>query len=275
MKSPNHIILDVSKPIIFYSNQYWIFKYFNSLNTMKTLFNPNFHKKFLKKKENIFLNKLTEAQLKFTVKYNYSNLSLFLNNNEKSFINLKFQPKLSVKHRELDSNYYGKAVYDYLNTSDSIYDKKSLRRLFKLVFLTNNSNLKNINLFNSKEFKTNNLFALFNINFLKKEKMYTKLKYSRVPQYDIVSGGAAALLAAFLGFLITEKFGFELVDSADFYFVFMYLVFLFFSLRLFLKLINTEQNSWNLISLKWLIFYTKTLFILFINFIKLVFSRLK
>jgi hypothetical protein len=84
---------------------------------------------------------------------------------------------------------------------------------------------------------------LFNINFLKKEKMYTKLKYSRVPQYDIVSGGAAALLAAFLGFLITEKFGFELLDSADFYFIFMYLVFLFFSLRLFLKLFNTEQNS--------------------------------
>jgi len=37
--------------------------------------------------------------------------------------------------------------------------------------------------------------------------MYTKLKYSRVPQYDIVSGGSAALLAGFLGFLISEKFG--------------------------------------------------------------------
>jgi hypothetical protein len=55
----------------------------------------------------------------------------------------------------------------------------------------------------------------------------------------------------------------------------MYLVFLFFSLRLFLKLFNTEQNSWNIISLKWLIFYIKTLFILIINFIKSFFKILK
>jgi hypothetical protein len=46
-----------------------------------------------------------------------------------------------------------------------------------------------------------------------------------------VSGGAAALLAAFIGFLISEKFGYELVDSGDFYFLFMYLVFLSFSIR--------------------------------------------
>lgn len=227
MKSPNHILLDVNKPVIFYSNQYWIFKYFSSLNVIKTLFNTNFHKKFLKQKENVFLNKLIDAQSKFTIKYNYANLSNFLNNDQKFLINLRFQPKLSVKHRELDSNFYGKSVYDYLNTNDSIYDKKALRRLFKLIFLKNRINTQNLYLFTSKEYKTNSLFSLFNINFLKKEKMYTKLKYSRVPQYDIVSGGAAALLAAFLGFLITEKFGFELVDSADFYFFFMYLVFFF------------------------------------------------
>jgi hypothetical protein len=29
----------------------------------------------------------------------------------------------------------------------------------------------------------------FNFNFLRKERLYTKLKYSRCPQYDIVSGG--------------------------------------------------------------------------------------
>jgi hypothetical protein len=84
---------------------------------------------------------------------------------------------------------------------------------------------------------------LFDINFLRKERIYTKLKYSRVPQYDIVSGGSAALLAGFLGFLITEKFGFELVDSGDFYFVFMYLVFLFFFIRLFLKIMNNNKSS--------------------------------
>jgi hypothetical protein len=91
---------------------------------------------------------------------------------------------------------------------------------------------------------------LFDINFLRKERIYTKLKYSRVPQYDIVSGGSAALLAGFLGFLITEKFGFELVDSGDFYFVFMYLVFLFFFIRLFLKIMNNNKYSLNSLSIK-------------------------
>jgi hypothetical protein len=66
---------------------------------------------------------------------------------------------------------------------------------------------------------------VININFLRHERLYTKLKYSRSPAFDIVSGGAAALLAGFLGFLISEKFGFELVDSGDFYYLFMYIVF--------------------------------------------------
>ena len=98
-----------------------------------------------------------------------------------------------------------------------------------------------------QEFKSDKIFNLFNINFLKKEKMYTKLKYSRTPQYDIVSGGAAALLAGFLGFLITEKFGFELVDSADFYFLFMYLVFLFKRLPILglVKLLTQNIIVWN------------------------------
>lgn len=84
----------------------------------------------------------------------------------------------------------------------------------------------------------NTLQSLFIINFLKKEKLYTKLKYSRVPQYDSVSGGAAALLAGFLGFLICEKFGFELLDSGDFYFFFMYGVFLIFFAGLLVKTVT-------------------------------------
>ena len=43
----------------------------------------------------------------------------------------------------------------------------------------------------------NTTLNLININFLRKEKLYTKLKYSRSPAYDIVSGGAAALFAGF------------------------------------------------------------------------------
>ena len=34
-------------------------------------------------------------------------------------------------------------------------------------------------------------YECFDIHFLRKEKIYTKLKYSRCPQYDIVSGGFA------------------------------------------------------------------------------------
>jgi hypothetical protein len=75
------------------------------------------------------------------------------------------------------------------------------------------------------------LTTTVNLNFLRKERLYTKLKYSRSPAYDIVSGGSAALLAGFLGFLISEKFGFELVDSGDFYYAFMYVVFLAFSIK--------------------------------------------
>jgi hypothetical protein len=72
--------------------------------------------------------------------------------------------------------------------------------------------------------------------------MYTKLKYSRVTQFDISSGAVAALFAGFIGFLISEKFGFELVDSGDFYFFFMYIVFLLFSVKLLLRINDTRYN---------------------------------
>jgi len=49
--------------------------------------------------------------------------------------------------------------------------------------------------------------SLFNLYMLKKERIYTKLKYSRVPQFDMASGAIASLVAALIGFLITEKFG--------------------------------------------------------------------
>jgi hypothetical protein len=79
--------------------------------------------------------------------------------------------------------------------------------------------------------KTTQLTTLNSASLLRKEKLYTKLKYSRSPAYDTVSGGAAALLAGFIGFLISEKYGFELVDSGDFYYLFMYCVIFCFSVR--------------------------------------------
>jgi len=99
-----------------------------------------------------------------------------------------------------------------------------------------------------------------NINFLRSERLYTKLKYSRSPAYDIVSGGAAALFAGFLGFLISEKFGFELVDSGDFYYLFMYIVFLVFIIKPFLYISSVDNNPFTSLSIKnFLNFYTKLL----------------
>ena len=117
----------------------------------------------------------------------------------------------------------------------------------------------------STQVGTNASWRLFDVSFLKKDKIYTKLKYSRVPQYDIVSGGSAALFAGFLGFLICEKFGFELLDSGDFYFLFMYIVFICYFLRLFVKLLNATDRSWSVISPKYLFLFSKNLSHLAIN----------
>lgn len=86
------------------------------------------------------------------------------------------------------------------------------------------------------------LSPMSDISFLRKEFTYTKLKYSRSPQYDAVSGGFAALLAAFIGFLISEKFGIELVDSGDFFIGFMYALFIGFTGRLLIVL-SSDKHS--------------------------------
>ena len=105
---------------------------------------------------------------------------------------------------------------------------------------------------------------LVNINFLRYERLYTKLKYSRSPAFDIVSGGAAALLAGFLGFLISEKFGFELVDSGDFYYLFMYVVFASFMFKPFLYIINVNESVLNSLSPRNTVnFFSKITLVLF------------
>lgn len=100
---------------------------------------------------------------------------------------------------------------------------------------------------------------LFNINFLRKERLYTKLKYSRCPQYDIVGGGWAALFAGLLGFLISEKFGIELVDSGDFYNALMYAIFASFALRPLVKIIDKSFQLKDLLLLPLLVEYLLTL----------------
>jgi|TARA_B110000259_G_C13928758_1_gene368034 hypothetical protein len=110
--------------------------------------------------------------------------------------------------------------------------------------------------------------TLFNLLFLRKEDIYTKLKYSRCPQYDMVSGGLAALFAAFLGFLICEKFGLELLDSGDFYIAFMYGVFATFSLRPLTRCITRGESSYHVLSPKHLFTFLFALFKLLTSSIK-------
>ena len=97
---------------------------------------------------------------------------------------------------------------------------------------------------------------------MRKEKLYTKLKYSRCPQYDIVSGGFAAILAGFVGFLISEKFGIELVDSGDFYNAFMYGVFGAFALRPLVRIYSTDNTPYSPLSLRYLLLFVRDIAIL-------------
>jgi hypothetical protein len=177
-----------------------------------------------------------------------------------------------------EADVYNSAVVTSDNLS-SLYTTTSLNftnlkdnRVYRSYMLSNSTANSNI-LLEQKILKllvpgtlTNNTFSstnnIVNVNFLRKERLYTKLKYSRSPAYDIVSGGSAALLAAFLGFLISEKYGFEMVDSGDFYFLFMYLVFLSFSVRPLLTTINSSSSITSIFSLKPVVSYFLNLFYL-------------
>ena len=82
------------------------------------------------------------------------------------------------------------------------------------------------------------------INFIKTEQLYTKLKYSRVPIYDIISGGSACLFAGFIGFLISERFGFEIIDSLDIFILYFYVLFISLLIFIFYKNILYNYNVW-------------------------------
>lgn len=139
-------------------------------------------------------------------------------------------------------NYYFQYNY-YLSLSI-----KSLNFFFKII---NKFNLISL----LKWLNHSNLLNDFIIFFTKKEYMYTKLKYSRVPQYDIASGASAALLAGLLGFIVTEKFGFELLDSGDFYNLVMYIGFLLLFLRCIIKIYNNNTASKNILNIFYNFYY--------------------
>jgi hypothetical protein len=55
----------------------------------------------------------------------------------------------------------------------------------------------------------------------------------------------------------------------------MYLVFLFFFCRLFLKVFDANQSAWNPFSLKWLFFFYRNLFIIILNSVLYYFNVIK
>ena len=72
------------------------------------------------------------------------------------------------------------------------------------------------------------IFKELTVSIFKHENAYTKLKYSRVPQFDASATTAASFLSALIGYLICEKTGFELLDSGDLVFTCLYTSFYVF-----------------------------------------------
>ena len=202
---------------------------------------------------------LYKNQQKFTTKSSKSHDADFLRSWEKDGITKIFKPTgmlntKTSKHLLKYSKHRGRDTYMYINLPTDQYSQRSIKYLLARGSTTyldqTNSSL-------------NTWFNTVNINFLRKERLYTKLKYSRSPAYDIVSGGAAALLAGFFGFLITEKFGYELADSGDFYYLFMYIVFLVFAIRPLLTVSDANKGFWDVFSPKRVLtFYVSLLQIL-------------
>ena len=162
-------------------------------------------------------------------------------------------------------------INDILITSKLTY--RVTRKPKTIRFRKNNKHYINHPL-NDTNNSYNFLSNLFDINFIKREKLYTKLKYSRSPAYDIVSGGVAALFAGFIGFLISEKFGIELVDSGDFYTFFMYIVFLVFSFRPLVKILSQTDTIYSFFSIKFLLTYLHTITILVVKLIQMIYTKL-
>ena len=137
--------------------------------------------------------------------------------------------------------------------------------LADLSYVTTQSNFFTPTTVNTPTYLNSLTLSNFDINFLRKEKIYTKLKYSRCPQYDIVSGGFAAILAGFIGFLISEKFGIELVDSGDFYIAFMYGVFAAFSIRPLIRIYSKDDTPYTPLSLRYALIFFRDILILVIT----------
>lgn len=236
---------------------------FNQARSPQFLYDIDISKKYkpylaFKQSLNIF-----NEESKFMLKPNTRHMASRMKSWEKEGILKLFKPvppasEKSENHVLKYSQHKSRDAYMYLSSTHEEYALWTLKCL-NLKY-NQHSTIKSSNILNTWN-------QSININFLRKERLYTKLKYSRSPAYDIVSGGAAAILAGFIGFLISEKFGYELVDSGDFYYLFMYLVFLSFSVRPLLIVSDANKGFWDTFSLKRLtLFYSSLIQIILKKF---------
>jgi hypothetical protein len=266
MKTPNHIVLDFESQKQLNSSHYWALNFFHDKDLPLFLDNTYVFKKYITQKNKNNTQKMLIDPKKFTIKPNFMNDAEYLKTWEKEGLNTLYKPTIIVK--DLNSlNYFatylqsqGRNFYMYINLSDSQYTRRGIKHLLHKYhtsqqFIPSNTQL-------------NTTQNLLNVNFLRKERLYTKLKYSRSPAFDIVSGGMAALLAGFIGFLISEKFGYELADSGDFYYAFMYVVFLAFSLRPLLTVSDSTKGFIDALSFKRVVVF-------YVNLVKLALNKFK
>ncbi len=260
MKFPSSLLLNFDN---YKNNQprtYWMLRCL-----VQHKITASFASKFLWHQDRTIKKNIFSKPYKFTLTYSNARFLKKLSEIQKNFYIKTQAPNPKLKKKLLHSDHIESQIYDYLVYTDmKVNYKKFLREIVRLrrkIKFT-----KRIN---------NIVTTKFNIIFFKKERVYTKLKYSRVPQYDAVSGGAAALLSGFLGFLITEKFGLELTDSGDFWFVFLYCSFSLFFCQPLLKMIMEEKEDTSVFSYQWGFDFYFTIGTCFINFCKTFYENIK
>ena len=229
MKFPSSLLLNFTKSITHKPKFSWILQ-----SLLQDQISISYVSKFLWFEQKVTANNrnIFKTPSKFTILHSTEPYLLTLQKSQQLFSQKIHKPNKELKRKLLHHNSLEVQIFDYLTYSDLAINSK---KFFKLI--NDNRNTKPQLQPNRKA-----LLLKFDLVFFKKERLYTKLKYSRVPQYDAVSGGSAALLAGFLGYLITEKFGLELTDSGDFWFLLIYLLVLGFSIKPLLRLVTEEEK---------------------------------
>lgn len=253
MRFPNHLVLDFENRNKLETN--WSYKFIHQKQYYPYIF---------KLKSETFKKDISKGFFgkpdRYTLSFSTDNLVKPKSLNPNLKINLMSLPSPLIDNKA--------TLKAFLMNKSSFESKNEYLIYYRHVFQRIYTSLNNFSFRNPQNNVSNSIFNLVNINFLRKERLYTKLKYSRSPAYDMVSGGTAALLAAFVGFLVSEKYGFELVDSGDFYYLFMYIVFLAFSIKPLLTVISYQDSFSKIISLKPLFTFYTTLFYFLIKKVK-------